>query len=155
MTPKKVTTDAKKAQLPRPRKRKPKGHIEALRKAFDEHRSNTDTPLTASDILAIREKAKAERDSRFVPCMDWPADSLPSITNAEFLRDGKPSTGAQIPRMDWPADSLPSGEAHYIPPAAAPFPWPVRVLNWLDNAQFWTRQRLANGLRRMAARVAP
>ena len=125
MTRKKVTTDATKAQLPRPRKRKPKGHIEALRKAFDEHRSNTDTPLTASDILAIREKAKAERDSRFVPCMDWPADSLPS------------------------------GEAHYIPPDAAPFPWPVRVLNWLDNAQFWTRQRVANGLRRIAARVAP
>lgn len=84
-----------------------------------------------------------------------PRTRRPSITNAEFLRDGKPGTGAQIPCMDWPADSLPSGEAHYIPPDAAPFPWPVRVLNWLDNAQFWTRQRVANGLRRIAARVAP
>ena len=125
MTPKKVTTDTTKAQLPRPRKRKPKGHIEALRKAFDEHRSNTDTPLTASDILAIREKAKAERDFRFVPCMDWPADSLPS------------------------------GDPGYIPPDAAPFPWPFRLRTWADNALFWTRQRLANGLRRMAARIAP
>lgn len=79
----------------------------------------------------------------------------PSITNAEFLRDGKPSTGAQIPCMDWPADSLPSGEAHYIPPDAAPFPWPFRLRTWADNALFWTRQRLANALRRMAARIAP
>lgn len=88
MTPKQVTTDATKAQLPRPRKRTPKA-------------------------------------APPVPCMDWPADSLPS------------------------------GEAHYIPPDAAPFPWPFRLRTWADNALFWTRQRLANGLRRMAARVAP
>ena len=125
MTRKQVTTDATKAQLPRQRKRKPKGHIEALRKAFDEHRSNTDTPLTASDILA---SAGCRRAS---PCTE--------------------QSGNRVRLMPFRG----CGEAHYIPPAAAPFPWPVRVLNWLDNAQFWTRQRLANGLRRMAARVAP
>ena len=66
----------------------------------------------------------------------------------------KPKAAPPVPCMDWPADSLPSGEAHYIPPDAAPFPWPFRLRTWADNALFWTRQRLANALRRLAARIA-
>lgn len=89
------------------------------------------------------------------PAPDFRVVPVPSITNAEYLRDGKPGTGAQVPCMDWPADSLPSGDLSYIPVTAAPYPWPVRVLNWLDNTQYWTRQRVANALRRLAARVAP
>lgn len=67
----------------------------------------------------------------------------------------KPKPAPPVPCTDWPADSVPSGEAHYVPPDAAPFPWPFRLRTWADNALFWTRQRLANALRRLAARIAP
>lgn len=76
-------------------------------------------------------------------------------TKAKLPRPRKPKPKPPVPCMDWPADNLPSGEVHYVPPDAAPFPWPFRLRTWADNALFWTRQRLGNGLRRIAARVAP
>ena len=121
------TTDATKAKLPKPRKRKqcPRCEKMILVDVPDIH--------TCYDAKALREEQL--REAGTVPAPDFRV--------------------VPIPCMDWPADSLPSGEAHYIPPDAAPFPWPFRLRTWADNALFWTRQLLANGLRRIAAMVAP
>lgn len=127
----KPVTDATKAKLPKPRKRKqcPRCEKMILVDVPDIH--------TCYDAKALREELLREvgtvpaPDFRVVPCMDWPADSLPS------------------------GDPTYTFTPSYIPPNTESYPWPVRVLNWLDNAQFWTRQRVANALRRMAARIAP
>ena len=66
-----------------------------------------------------------------------------------------PKAAPPIPCMDWPADSLPSGKAHYIPPDAAPFPWPLRFANWLDDLAYTVRTWLALRLEGLARRVKP
>ena len=86
------------------------------------------------------------------PAPDFRVVPVPSITNAEYRRDGKPGTGAQVPCMDWPADSLPSGT---IPPNTEPYPWPVRLFNWLDNRYEDARWWLATRLQRLAKLVSP
>lgn len=57
-----------------------------------------------------------------------------------------------VPNMDWPADSLPSG---IIPPNTEPYPWPVRLFNWLDDRYEDARWWLALRLERLAKWVSP
>lgn len=90
-----TTTDATKAKLPKPRTRK---------------------------VKLAEVGTQPAPDFRVVPCMDWPADSLPSGT---------------------------------IPPNTEPYPWPVRLFNWLDDRYQDARWWLALRLERLAKWVAP
>lgn len=112
---KRTTTDATKAKLPKPRKRKVK--------------------------LADVEPAP---DFRVVPipCMDWPADSLPSGV-AYTVPIAAADAGRETYRHE------------YTPPDTAPYPWPVRVREWVADRVEPLRWWLALKLERLAHWVAP
>lgn len=79
-------------------------------------------------------KVEPAPDFRVVPCMDWPADSLPSgdvrITDAAMLE--------------------------FAPiPDTAPYPWRVQVRDWLEDRVEPLRWWLALKLERLAHWVAP
>ena len=116
---KRTTTDATKAKLPKPRKRKAAG-----------------LPQNLAWRVINREPGQPEfvPPRLSAPCMDWPADSLPSgvarVTDAAML------------------------EFSTIPDTA-PYPWPVRVREWLVDLVEPLRWWLALKLKRLAHWVAP
>lgn len=196
ITPKRVTTEATKAKLPRPkRKRKPK-RVDAFPALME----------SMHEALEHAQNARKERDARAIPCgedaagntvsyreappQDWwgAQDHRPDCPEArEFTgkpcgcgEDAPPASDswvaghkawqakAGIPEVVTTVDGLtwsnasttsyvlrfPNGSTHDLP-VTEPYPWPVRVLNWVDAAPAKVRRRIAAWLRALARKVEP
>lgn len=112
--------------------------------------------------------AKALREAGLTPSpiAGQPLDGVGSAPAPDFRaipcgEDVKFTTTAQT----WTNATWVLGRAHFppaavsqspiIPPVTEPYPWPVRVLNWLDDAPAKARRTIAAWLRALAGKVEP
>ena len=109
-----IVTEATKANLPKPRKRK---------------------------VKMAEVGTQPAPDFRVVPCMDWPADSLPSGVAQVVQVTGELPPGWKELASDFPD--------------TAPYPWRVQVREWLEDRVEPLRWWLALKLERLAHWVAP
>lgn len=154
MTPKKrkprtVVTDATKAKLPKPTRKRPplsapKVALEGPRprkrrempKRVQCPRCEKLVPSGPHDIHTCYDaKALREAEARAIPC----GEDVPPVIAVDW------PWGGTITRAGW-SQPFPS-------PIAEQNPWPVRVLNWLDEAPTKARRRIAAWLRALAGRV--
>lgn len=137
-----TVTEATKAKLPRPKRKRPPG--------------TTPSPIAGQPLDGIG--TVPAPDLTATPCA---SDSWVAGHKAWQAKAGIPDVVTTVDGMTWSNASttryvlrFPNGSTHDLP-VTEPYPWPVRVLWWLDEAPAKARRRIAAWLRALARKVEP
>lgn len=159
MTPKqprkpRVVTEATKAKLPRPKRKRPKK--ETWAEGYAKWEAKGRNPALDTDKHGtFHPKPNVEYDMgtfpapRAIPCGEDVTPPADVYEGAVMFSDTE-----QYVRLGGVWHKMPL-ERGNIPPVAEPFPWPVRVLDWLDDAPSKVRHAVARRLRWLAGKVGP